>query len=162
MIKRKYGERAQLLFTDTDSLMYEIDTADVYEDMMEQKELYDLSDYKHESPYYFAYNKKEIGKFKDEAVGDPVVEFVGLKPKMYSFTKAKVEANGDYEIIEKHTAKGIQKCAAERLKHEAFKAQLATPTENYVVNRRLGSRLHEIYSIAVFAQLLSLFTPIPS
>ena len=87
VIKRKYGERAQLLFTDTDSLMYEIDTADVYEDMVEQKDLSDLSEYKPESPYYFTENKKVIGKFKDEAVGDPVVEFVGLKPKMEGGTE---------------------------------------------------------------------------
>ena len=31
-IKRKYGDRAKLLFTDTDSLTYEIETEDVYQD----------------------------------------------------------------------------------------------------------------------------------
>ena len=107
--------------------MYEVETADVYEDMMQQKELYDLSEYKPDSPFYSAANKKAIGKMKDETKGDPIIEFVGLKPKMYSFITAKVKPNGDYEIVEKHTAKGIQRCAAERLTHEAYKQQLETP-----------------------------------
>ena len=33
-IKEKYGENAKLLFTDTDSLCYEIETADAYKDFM--------------------------------------------------------------------------------------------------------------------------------
>ena len=36
---------AKLLFTDTDSLVYEIKTNDVYEDFYEDKELFDFSDY---------------------------------------------------------------------------------------------------------------------
>ena len=28
----------------------------------------------------------EVGYFKDETKGNPIVEFVGLRPKMYSFT----------------------------------------------------------------------------
>ena len=32
-IKPKYGDKAKLLFTDTDSLMYEIETQDLYEDI---------------------------------------------------------------------------------------------------------------------------------
>ncbi|CAB4033669.1 Gastrula zinc finger, partial [Paramuricea clavata] len=34
-----------------------------------------------------AHNKKVIGKFKDEAEGVPVIEFVGLRSKMYSYVK---------------------------------------------------------------------------
>ena len=38
-IKRKYN--ANLLFTDTDSLIYEIKTEDVYEDFYKDKNLFD-------------------------------------------------------------------------------------------------------------------------
>src|SRR6266853_1024656 len=38
IIKQKYGDKAKLLFTDTDSLCYEIETEDVYADMHEMKD----------------------------------------------------------------------------------------------------------------------------
>ena len=39
----KYGNNSRLLFTDTDSLMYEIKTEDVYEDFSNDKETFDVS-----------------------------------------------------------------------------------------------------------------------
>ena len=83
-IKKKYGERARLLFTDTDSLCYHILTDDVYEDLYNHKDMFDNSDYSKSSKFYFDENKKVIGKFKDEAAGNPITSFVGLKSKMYS------------------------------------------------------------------------------
>ena len=80
-IKRKYGDRAKLLFTDTDSLTYEIETEDAYQDFWNDKDKFDNSDYPKKSPYYDESNKKVIGKFKDEACGIPIIEFVGLKSK---------------------------------------------------------------------------------
>ena len=41
-IKNKYDNNSRLLFTDTDSLMYEIKTEDVYEDFSNNK---DFSNY---------------------------------------------------------------------------------------------------------------------
>ena len=84
-IKKKYGNRARLLFTDTDSLTYEIEAEDVYKDIWNDKDMFNNSDYPENSPYYCNDNKKVIGKFKDEACGVPIVEFVGLKSKMYSY-----------------------------------------------------------------------------
>ena len=52
-IKKEYGSRAKLLFTDTDSLTYEIETEDVYKDLWKRKELFDNSDYPKGSPYEF-------------------------------------------------------------------------------------------------------------
>ena len=86
-IKRKYGDRAKLLFTDTDSLTYEIEAEDVYQDIWNDKDKFNNSDYPENSPYYGKTNKKVIGKFKDEAASTPIVEFVGLKSKMYSYIK---------------------------------------------------------------------------
>ena len=100
-IKKKYGDKAKLLFTDTDSLTYEIESNDVYEDLWKEKHLFDNSDYPKESKYHYIENKKVIGKFKDEAHGKPISEFVGLKSKMYSY----IMENGKRGI----TAKGTKK-----------------------------------------------------
>ena len=86
-IKKKFNDRAKLLFTDTDSLTYEIETVDAYKDFWTDKDMFDNSDYPENSPYYCKSNKKIIGKFKDEACGIPITEFVGLKSKMYSYVK---------------------------------------------------------------------------
>ena len=86
-IKKKYGDKAKLLFTDTDSLTYEIETNDVYQDFWNDKNRFDNSDYDQDSQYFDKTNKKVIGKFKDEAAGIPITEFVGLRSKMYSYIK---------------------------------------------------------------------------
>jgi hypothetical protein len=44
-IKKKYGDKSKLLFTDTDGLMYEIKADDVYEDFFKDKKMFDNSDY---------------------------------------------------------------------------------------------------------------------
>ena len=49
--------------------------------------MFDNSDYPESSPYYCNVNKKIIGKFKDEACGILITEFIGLKSKMYSYVK---------------------------------------------------------------------------
>ena len=98
-IRQKYPT-ARLLFTDTDSLCYEITTDDVYADMLHDCEQFDTSDYPLNHPNYSATNKKVLGKFKDETAGKPIIEFVGLKPKMYSILLDKTE---------KKTAKGISR-----------------------------------------------------
>ena len=74
---------------------------DAYKDFWTDKDMFDNSDYPENSPYYCNTNKKIIGKFKDEACGIPITEFVGLKSKMYSYVKDN-EKGGK-------TAKGIKK-----------------------------------------------------
>ena len=44
-VKSKYGDQAKLLFQDTDSLYYHIQTEDVYKDMQEDQDRFDNSDY---------------------------------------------------------------------------------------------------------------------
>jgi len=103
-IGKKYTD-SQLLFIDTDSLFYRIKTEeDVYEDFLRDRSLFDNSDYPKSSKFFSGENKKVIGKFKDEAAGKPMVEFIGLKSKMYSYRKEEYE-----KYLEDKTAKGVKK-----------------------------------------------------
>ena len=86
-IKKKFGSKAKLLFTVTDSLTYEIEAKYVYKDFWGDKDKFHNSDYPKDSQYYDPTNKKVVGKLKDEAAGIPVTEFVGLRSKKYSYTK---------------------------------------------------------------------------
>ena len=91
-IKPKYGDRAKLLFTDTDSLCYEIKTEDFYNDIAEDVDSrFDTSDYPKDHPavalgFKVGRNKKVLGLFKDEAAGKQITEFVGLRAKFYAYT----------------------------------------------------------------------------
>ena len=44
-VENKYGNNSRLLFTDTDSLMYEMKTEGVYEDFRNDKKMFDFSNY---------------------------------------------------------------------------------------------------------------------
>ena len=56
---------ASLLFTDTDSLVYEIRRGNVYEQCFRDKHLFDFGGYPKDSVYYDDLNKKELDKMKD-------------------------------------------------------------------------------------------------
>ena len=90
---------AELLFTDTDSLTYEIKSKDVYEEFFKHKHLFDFSNYPKDSKFFDQANKKVIGKMKDDSEGKIIDEFVGLKLKMHSM----LSDDGK----ESNTAKGV-------------------------------------------------------
>ena len=75
---------AELLFTDTDSLTYEVKSKDVYEEFFKHKHLFDFINYPEDSKFFDKANKKVIDKMKDESEGKIIDEFAGLKSKMYS------------------------------------------------------------------------------
>ena len=66
-IKPKYGDKVKLLYTDTDSLIYEIETEDFYRDTSDDVEArFDTSDFDkdHPSGIPTGKNKKLIGMMK--------------------------------------------------------------------------------------------------
>ena len=127
-----------LLFTDTDSLCYEIFTPDIYEDMkVDASSQYDFSNYDKLNPLYSDTNKKLIGYMKDELGGKPMREFAGARPKCYSFlfddnvgTDNNIHANEDEQPddvpegmirFQKSTAKSIKKHAKNKhLRHRFY------------------------------------------
>ena len=87
-IKTKYGDNAKLIFSHTDSLAYEIRTKDFYKDINPDIEKrFDTSDYPTNNPSGIktGLNSKVLGMFKDEAGGKQIVEFLGLRAKLYSY-----------------------------------------------------------------------------
>ena len=59
-IKTKYGSNAELCFTDTDSLLYDIKCDDIYRDMYEDRDMFDFSDYPTKHPLFNVDNKKVL------------------------------------------------------------------------------------------------------
>ena len=81
-IKKNFD--AELLFTDTDSLTYEIKSEDVYEEFFKHKHMYDFSNFSKDSKFYGSQNEMVVGKMKVVNKGISINKFVGLKSKMHS------------------------------------------------------------------------------
>ena len=141
-IKPKYGEKAKLLFTDTDSFMYEIETEDFYKDISKDViNRFDTSDYpeNHPSGIPTGINKKVLGMFKDEAAGKRIKEFVGLRAKLYSFIMEDGKEN--------KRCKGVKKQVVESsITHEDYKTCLRTGKEQLRKQNILRSYEHEVYT----------------
>ena len=149
-IKNKYGDKSKLLFTDTDSLTYEIEAEDVYQNFWNDKDKFDNSDYPESSPYFDKTNKKVIGKFKDEAAGVPIVEFIGLRSKMYSYIKDN-EKGGK-------TAKGIKKNVIKNnITHENNRQTLFNDEQMYHKMKTIRSDNHQLGSYEINKVSLSCF-----
>ena len=149
-IKKNYEDLAKLLFTDTDSLCYEIESNDVYQDFYNDIKKFDNSDYIKSSKYFDETNKKVIGKFKDEACGIPITEFIGLRSKMYSYIK---DNNGGGK-----TAKGIKKCIIKKdITHGNYKDTLFNSKQMYHKMKTIRSQNHQLASYELNKVSLSCF-----
>ena len=111
--------------------------------MFDDRQYFDLA--RNPPPFNDPTNNKVNGKFKDEALGIPIIEFVGLRTKMFSYLTMKT-VNSQPVIEHKQRGKGIQRAALKKLTHAQYLEQLNRPAENYIVNRRIGSKLHELYT----------------
>ena len=144
-IKPKYGDKAKLLFTDTDSLMYEIKTEDFYKDISgDVKDRFDTSDYppNHPSGIPTGCNKKVLGVFKDEVAGRYIEEFVGLRAKLYSYKM--------FEGKESKKCKGVKKSVVNKsIAHEDYKNCLFTGKEQLRKMNVIRSYKHEVYTEVV-------------
>ena len=112
--------------------------------------MFDKSDYPGNSPYCCNADKKVIGRFKDEACGVPITEFVGLKFKMYSYIKSD-EKGG-------RTAKGIKKNVIEKnIKHEDYKNVLLNNEQLHHKRKTIRSQKHQLGSYEINKISLSCF-----
>ena len=117
-IKPKYGDKARLCYTDTDSFIMHIKTDDFYKDINNDVDKwFDTSNYDENvnRPLEIGKNKKVIGKFKDELGGKIMTEFCALRAKAYAFLTDDY-SDEDYEknkIINKKD-RGTKKCIVKR------------------------------------------------
>ena len=136
---------AELLFTDTDSLTYEIKSKDVLEEFFKHKHLFDFSNYPKDSKFFDQANKKVIGKMKDDSEGKIIDEFVGLKLKMHSM----LSDDGK----ESNTAKGVNITT----EFNEFKDTLFNKKVFINKMRRVQSKKHKLGTFEINKILLSVF-----
>ncbi|GBC01555.1 hypothetical protein RclHR1_42280001 [Rhizophagus clarus] len=99
-VKERYGDNVQLGYMDTDSFIFQVETEDIYKDMAEHPDLFDLND------------TKTIGIFKDETPGNVITESFHIRAKSYHYVLA------DKSIRSKH--KGISKKGMEEMAENTY------------------------------------------
>lgn len=146
----RYGvENMKLCMTDTDSLFYHITTPDVYADMGEMREHFDLSEYHKSNPLYDATNKKVLGKFKDEAAGEIITEFVGLRAKLYAYRK--------HDGKEDKRCKGVSKSVVKDMKLVEYLRCLESGESKTATMTTINSRSHALETRCITKTALAAF-----
>ena len=142
---------SKLLFTDTDSFCYWIPTeTNIYDDMYKERERFDFSNYPDGDVYFNDDNNLVPGKMKDEMGGDLILEFVGLRSKMYSIL--------NYDGMNKKTAKGvITQVKTKQITHEDFKNSLFEEIQYMHIGVKIVQDRHKLYKADVNKVTLSPF-----
>ena len=142
-IKEKYGNKAKLLFTDTDSLNYEIKAERVQQDFWVDRNKFDNSDYPEKRQYFDKTNKNVIVKFKGDASAIPITEFIGLRSKMYNYVKDNGKGG-------KTANKGVKKVVIKKnIKHENCKDVLFNCEQNHHKMKTIWSNNHQLGSYEI-------------
>ena len=140
----KFGKKQKLLFTDTDSLCYEIETDDFFADIADDvEEMFDTSNFEKNHPSGIqGKNKKVPGMMKDEAGGKIIEEFVGLRAKLYSYKM--------FEGKEEKKCKGIKKVVIKKqISFDDYKECLLSKQPQMRKMNVIRSHQHELYSETV-------------
>ena len=172
VVKKKYGDKAQLLFTDTDSLTYHIETDNIDIDLHKMRNYFDFSNYnENHYLYYTNYNKEltkqnenMIGLFKDEAESKTITEFCGIRSKMYVMNilndeKIKLNKKTDAGILlkneeiyknkndksyDKKAAKGVSNSIIKTLKMEDYKKCIFSNNKNDMLQKATYNTIRSI------------------
>ena len=141
-VKKKW-ENAKLCFTDTDSLLYRIETEDIFEDIAEDiAARFDTSDFPENHVKVMdgtipRMNKKVLGLMKDEAAGKQIVDFVGLRAKCYSFMLDEEKGTKKCKGVKKNVVK-------RKITHEDYVQVLQGGKRQLRTMNLLKSSKHEI------------------
>ena len=118
VLKKSFGDRVKLLYTDTDSFVIELRTRDLYADLSVISHTLDTSNFPRENHYLSGlftndYNS-ELFYFKSEVGGDDIVAFIALRAKVYSLIRVG-EKRGEMIIEILNKLKGVNRDAVETI-----------------------------------------------
>ena len=141
LFKDYYKNNIQLIYTDTDSLIYEIQTDKYYDDLKNYfAPIMDFSNFDKSHPLFSEKNKKLIGYLKSEYGEKNMNEFVGLKSKLYSILYD--------EISNKKTAKGLQKTILNKhINHQLYRDVILDNKLFSSSMNRIQSKEHRLQTI---------------
>jgi len=150
-----------LLYSDTDSLVYDVKHKDFYNEMYKNRNKFDLSKVGI-SEFNDLENHKINGVMKDETSMFPIKEWISLCPKTYSYILDDEEEYKNFckkKEIEKHIKnKGVTKSTIKhQICHDDFKDIFINNIDKDKNMTILKSRRHQIFTENFNKKVLSSF-----
>ncbi len=144
-MKQKFPGGLELMYTDTDSFVYHVTCDDIYNELIANNERFDTSNYPINNQYNIPLlNKKKLGAFKDENSGNMLIEFIGLRSKLYAMNIKDIEQNNEHQIKK---AKGVSRTAVtNQITYYDYKDCLRNNSTKYCDIYQFRSNLHNIYT----------------
>ena len=135
VIKPRFGGRASVLMSDTDSFVLELPCTGPDEAVIKLRDVMDFSNYPPDHPLYDPSSKNQLGLLKNELPGDIIHEFVGIKSKVYAIkTKSnKMESK----------AKGVKQAYKAKIPFDRYKACITSQRMERVVQVAIGCKDHQ-------------------
>ena len=149
-----------MLYTHTDSFFFHFFVEDLVKEINDRPQLRDAFDFSEISNGHLSnlgrgyanLHAGKVGYFKDETKGNPIVEFIGLRPKIYSFPVCDASepipgVNYPMDVRHKAVAKNVALSQIKRFRHEDYVLMYNGGVLTNVVNRRIGSKLYQVHLI---------------
>ena len=167
LLKDAFGDKVRMLTTDTDSFFLQFFVDDLAKEINARPQVRDAFHFSEIIPGHISnlarsnaqLHAGEVGYFKDECKGDQIVEFVGLRPKMYSFKvmeaveyDARLPPLDAVHFKHKAVAKGVSRANIKNFTHGDYVAMFREGEARNVTNRRIGSKLHQVFLIVNYGQ----------
>ena len=118
ILKKTYGDRVRLLYTDTDSFVLELYTRNLLSDLSLISHTLDTSNFPssgdHLSPLFSSKNSAELFFFKSEVGSSNIIAFIAIRAKVYSLISESSE-NGVSCLDILNKLKGVNKSSVEML-----------------------------------------------
>merc|ERR1712081_121062 len=126
----------KLLFTDTDSFCYSIPyVKDVYA-AIKDSGWFDFSNFPKDHPNCDMTNKMVPGKFKDESPNNTILEFVGLRSKIFSILSQEGDTKPTAKVVSWRVTKKV-------IKHNDYKTCLMNNEQTYDKMVKIGHTTHQ-------------------
>ena len=158
VMKKKYGENVKMIYTDTDSFIFEIKTDDIYDDIFEMKDLFDLSNFSECHKLFDTTNQKVEGKYKRETKEHLISEVIVLAPKSYSYKTIDLYSK---KIKEFKKSKGVKSCKHAELLFEHYMSALNGDTEKELIQKTtfnaIRSKEHKVITLTSTKTSLTAF-----
>jgi hypothetical protein len=146
-IEVNFHGKYNLVYSDTDSLVYSIESEDIYEWIKNNKHHFDLSDSIRPDMKDNG-NKKVLGKFKDELNTLAMTEFISLNPKVYSINHQTLDDANKVKIKNKKTLKGVSKVVVKKeINHGHYVKVLETNEQEKRNVMTFRSYDHQVYTV---------------